>query len=318
MPLIWLVVILVISTLFWASVLYLTGIVLVRKTGLLILTKREVFEGASAAQFMAWRKIETTAVVLYMILWLSLFIGLLVTTVLNSLQIWYMYKGNHMAWQRIDQWTHPQRPWGDLASLLPFVWFSIGVIIERAARLFGEKVGIDWPGRVEEVHNMSPGPDIMGAIRAPFPTSVPRLEDLQRYEEPEERKTYLLAIDPGRYNCGLAVLDRDGQVAAKTYCKRERVGEVMSDLVSQYKPASLALGNGTDSSETAKIAEDLLPGKVALVPAKGAAFEARELAWRTRAPRRTPHWLPMILRPELIDLPAWAAVVIGRRFLGTK
>ena len=131
---------------------------------------------------------------------------------------------------------------------------------------------------------------------------------------PDQTKTYLLAIDPGRDKCGVAVLDSNGEVAAKSKCKRERFEEVVKKLMEEYKPSRAAVGDGTGSGEIIKLVEGLMPGKVTVVKEKGTTLEAREMAWKEKGSRGM-RWLPKIFWKDPEDLDAWAAVVIGRRNL---
>jgi RNase H-fold protein (predicted Holliday junction resolvase) len=197
-----------------------------------------------------------------------------------------------------------------------FVLVLMADLYERAAKRFGDKVGIDWPGKLEEAYNLDPLPEEFRqkVLRRRYPIFAPKIEEVERHKMPDNWKTYLLAIDPGRDKCGIALLTDAGEIAAKSICKRDRFEDVVKELMGEYKPSRVAVGDGTGSSEIIKILEGMVGEKVAVVKEKGTTLEARELAWREQPPKGY-RWLPKIFWPDPADLDAWAAVVIGRRFL---
>jgi hypothetical protein len=126
---------------------------------------------------------------------------------------------------------------------------------------------------------------------------------------------YILAIDPGRAKCGLAVLDYDGNVIQKMVLPVEETLTAIALFVQQYTLSQILIGDGTGSDAIVKQAEQLLPGHISTVREKGTTLEARELAWMENPPGGIWRFLPTIFWPAPRDLDAWAAVVIGRRAL---
>jgi RNase H-fold protein (predicted Holliday junction resolvase) len=126
--------------------------------------------------------------------------------------------------------------------------------------------------------------------------------------------TYLLAIDPGRDKCGLAVLTSDGGVVQKLTVKIDEVADKIARFIDAYDPISVCIGDGTGSGNIRKLISGLYKGTVSTVPERGTTLEARELAWKDSPPKGLWKLVPHIFWPTPPNLDAWAAVVIGRRF----
>jgi RNase H-fold protein (predicted Holliday junction resolvase) len=311
-------VMLAIEILFYVSVFYNTGWYLFRKIKIFRLTNEEMFIDATSEEFISWKKLERIALILYTLIWALFIIGVLIGMAYWVLDLIFLYHRDIEAHERLSQYNYLGGNYVQFVSFCGMLIVLVAVFFERAATLFGEKVGIDWPGRVEEVHDITPAPDLAEEMSKGMPTFGPKKEELIIIETPIQDKTYLLAIDPGLSKCGLAVLDSDGQIAARAWCKRNRLEHFMKDFVDQYKPSKIALGDGTGSAEIVKLAENQLPGKVNLVKEKGTTYEARELFISESSQRGFSMWLIKKLRGNPVDLNAWAAVVIGRRFIGVK
>jgi RNase H-fold protein (predicted Holliday junction resolvase) len=131
-------------------------------------------------------------------------------------------------------------------------------------------------------------------------------------------ESYLLAVDPGRQKCGLAVLGPDGRIVVKMIAPRGLLIQTISDLLNRLQPDRIAVGDGTGSAEIVDIAEKLAPGRVSMIPERNTTLEARDLAWHEKPPGGLWRCLPRLFWPSPRDLDAWAAVVIGRRALAAR
>src|SRR5258708_387777 len=58
----------------------------------------------------------------------------------------------------------------------------------------------------------------------------------------------LIAIDPGRSKCGIAVVDRCGGVRERLISPTESLVPTVRDLIARFRPVRLVLGNGTGSA----------------------------------------------------------------------
>jgi RNase H-fold protein (predicted Holliday junction resolvase) len=133
---------------------------------------------------------------------------------------------------------------------------------------------------------------------------------------PDARGEYLLAVDPGRDKCGLAVLNISGDVVGKAIADRDELDDAVRGLIDEFNPVRIAVGDGTGSLEVREALGKISDLEITVVSERDTTLEARELAWRERPPRGLWRFLPKIFWPTPTELDAWAAVVIGRRALG--
>lgn len=135
----------------------------------------------------------------------------------------------------------------------------------------------------------------------------------------------LLAIDPGRQKCGIAVvefrdaIDRDGTILFRAIEAADSLRERLHPIVEEFAPGEIALGNSTASPDLLRDLPLLFPHiAVVSVGEAHSTLEARALYWRVHAPRGWRRLVPLSLQtpPEAID--DFAAVVIARRRFGIK
>lgn len=123
----------------------------------------------------------------------------------------------------------------------------------------------------------------------------------------------VLAIDPGRDKCGVAVLSPAGALLFRQVVPTTQLENVVSTLVEKHAP-TIIMGNGTTSA-AAKERVEALGGAVTLVDeyrttdaAKSAYWEAYPLhGWRRLVPRG------LLVPPVPVD--DFAAVILAQRFL---
>ena len=128
-------------------------------------------------------------------------------------------------------------------------------------------------------------------------------------------KKYILAIDPGRDKCGLAVLDLSGEITEKKISPVGGMKESVREIVEKYQPSRIALGDGTGSEVIREIVVAVSDAEIVLIKEKDTTLQARELAWRDCPVCGLWKIMPKLFWPTPTDIDAWAAVVIGRRAL---
>ena len=122
----------------------------------------------------------------------------------------------------------------------------------------------------------------------------------------------VLAIDPGREKCGVAVLASDGGVLVQRVVMTAELDATVGTLIRAYEP-NVIMGNGTTSADAKKRVEALgVP--VTLVDeyrttdaAKCAYWKAHPRGWRRLVPRG------MLVPPVPVD--DFVAVILAQRFL---
>lgn len=125
----------------------------------------------------------------------------------------------------------------------------------------------------------------------------------------------VLAIDPGREKCGVAVVSLDAVHFQKVVGRGGFLAEVES-LVKQYGVRHIILGDGTGSREFYEEIKASFPlFAVSIVDEHLTTEEARKTYWQEQKPRGWRRFLPTTMQvpPEPYD--DYVAVILARRFL---
>lgn len=126
----------------------------------------------------------------------------------------------------------------------------------------------------------------------------------------------VLAVDPGREKCGLAVLDAAGQVLVREAVARGQVVARAAELAACLAAPRVVVGEGTGGEQ---VASELRQRglTVSLFPETNTTLRARELYFLDNPPRGWRRLVPrgMLLPPGPVD--DYAAVLIGQEFLAS-
>ncbi|BAS28879.1 RuvC family protein [Limnochorda pilosa] len=125
----------------------------------------------------------------------------------------------------------------------------------------------------------------------------------------------ILAMDPGRVKCGLAVVSMGGEVLARRVVPSEDALEQVRAWSRHYQPARLILGNATGARAwraALEAAEGLPP--VVLVDERRSSEEGRRryVEAHRRGWRR---WLPSGLQTPAEPYDDLVAVILAERYL---
>lgn len=126
----------------------------------------------------------------------------------------------------------------------------------------------------------------------------------------------IIAVDPGRDKCGLAVVTEDGRVRLLRIVDRPDLPAVVADLVSRDAPAALLVGDGTGSADVVAALEALaLPVAPRLVSERDTTLRARGRYFEDNPPRGWRALIPrgLLLPPRAVD--DYAALVIAEDWL---
>lgn len=123
----------------------------------------------------------------------------------------------------------------------------------------------------------------------------------------------VLAIDPGREKCGVAVLASDGEVLVQRVVTTAGLDAAVGALIRAYEP-NVIMGNGTTSADAKKRVEALgVP--VTLVDEYRTTDAAKCAYWKAHPPRGWRRLMPrgMLVPPVPVD--DFVAVILAQRFL---
>ena len=129
----------------------------------------------------------------------------------------------------------------------------------------------------------------------------------------------IIAVDPGRDKCGIAVLAMDGHVLYQAVIKTECLLEKIGELLRIHGADTLVMGNGTTSKTAGQgIAESYPELTLEVVDEYYTTQLARKEYWQARPPKGWRRLLPVSMQvpPESVD--DFVAVILARRFLSVK
>lgn len=123
----------------------------------------------------------------------------------------------------------------------------------------------------------------------------------------------VLAIDPGREKCGVAVLASDGRVLVQRVVTTAELDAAVGALIRAYEP-NVIMGNGTTSADAKKRVE-ALGVSVNLVDEYRTTDAAKCAYWEAHPPRGWRRLMPrgMLVPPVPVD--DFVAVILAQRFL---
>ena len=123
----------------------------------------------------------------------------------------------------------------------------------------------------------------------------------------------ILAIDPGREKCGVAVLASDGRVLVQRVVMTAALDAAVGALIRAYEP-NVIMGNGTTSADAKKRVE-ALGVSVTLVDEYRTTDAAKCAYWEAHPPRGWRRLMPrgMLVPPVPVD--DFVAVILAQRFL---
>ena len=123
----------------------------------------------------------------------------------------------------------------------------------------------------------------------------------------------VLAIDPGRDKCGVAVLSPAGAILFRQVVPTAQLENVVNTLVEKHAP-TIIMGNGTTSA-AAKERVETLGGAVTLVDEYRTTDAAKAAYWEAYPPRGWRWLVPRGLLVPPVPVDDFAAVILAQRFL---
>ena len=130
---------------------------------------------------------------------------------------------------------------------------------------------------------------------------------------------YIIAIDPGREKCGLAVVESNEDAVLQRVVETTELVSCVRQLAEQYATLTVILGDGTahKQAETelrgVQVGDKLL--NVELIDEKHSTEEARHLYWKYNPPKGLKRLIPVSMQvpPEPVD--GYVAIILAHRYL---
>ena len=127
----------------------------------------------------------------------------------------------------------------------------------------------------------------------------------------------IIAIDPGREKCGIAVVHQQNGVLYRAVVPLELLLKEISRLIRTYAAALIVLGDGTAHRHIKTLLESSLtdtPVAIILVDERHSTDEARRRYWRDNPPQGLRRLIPLGLQTPPGPIDDYVAVILAERY----
>lgn len=134
----------------------------------------------------------------------------------------------------------------------------------------------------------------------------------------DEAERVVLAIDPGRGKCGLAVVRASGGVPEQAVVPRGEFLHTVLGMVARYQPVAVVIGNRTGSAECRRELEPVVTAPIVPVEEDQTTLRAQARYFLDHPPRGWRRLVPrgLVSPPRPID--DYAAVLLGEEYWKTR
>jgi hypothetical protein len=126
----------------------------------------------------------------------------------------------------------------------------------------------------------------------------------------------LLAIDPGRDKCGVAVVDGSAVLLHHEVVATAALRAALDRLVKQFSPQRILLGDGTASRLVQPLVAEASAAPLEIVNERHTTERGREAYWRHNPPRGLRRLLPLGLQVPPVPYDDYAAYCMALDHLG--
>lgn len=128
----------------------------------------------------------------------------------------------------------------------------------------------------------------------------------------------VLAVDPGREKCGIAVVSDEG-LLAKEVVPRVSIADRVAELAAAQNPGEIIVGNGTGGAELASELEELGLGiPLQLVDETRSSERARSRFFEDNPPRGFRKLIPRGLLTPSRPYDDYVAQILAEDYLGIR
>jgi len=128
----------------------------------------------------------------------------------------------------------------------------------------------------------------------------------------------LLAIDPGRDKCGVAVVRSDGEVLHKAVVPTGDIGAVAERLVDAYHVGRLIIGDRTAAAQVCRALGRRVRVEAVMVDEHRSSEQGRRRYFQENPPRGWRRLLPLGLQTPPRSYDDHVAVVLAERYLALQ
>jgi RNase H-fold protein (predicted Holliday junction resolvase) len=129
----------------------------------------------------------------------------------------------------------------------------------------------------------------------------------------------VIAIDPGREKCGVAVVHKTRGLLHKEIVPTSGLVAKVAVLLSEFQPNAVILGNRTSSQTARQQLNDLLTSanedrKLVLVDEHRSTDEARTRYWQENPPQGWKRLIPVTMQVPSVPVDDYVAVILAERY----
>ncbi len=125
----------------------------------------------------------------------------------------------------------------------------------------------------------------------------------------------VMAVDPGRTKCGIAVVDSAGVVLYRGIVPTVAMRGAILDVCAQFAPTTILLGNGTGAASIFALVDEVgLAVPLLRVDERFSSEQARTLYIQDHPARGWRKMIPSSLRFPEAAYDAYVAVLLARRW----
>ncbi len=143
-------------------------------------------------------------------------------------------------------------------------------------------------------------------------------EECEGREAMDQKKQFILAVDPGRIKCGLAIISRD-EVLLREVVAREKICTRIGEVLPNQGP--IVVGDRTGSEDFIIELKEVLPElnqRIITVDEHLSSVEAKNLYWRDHPPRGWRRLIPTSLQTPPVAIDDYVAVILAKRYQNGK
>lgn len=130
--------------------------------------------------------------------------------------------------------------------------------------------------------------------------------------------TVVIAVDPGREKCGIAVVSKEKGLIEKHVIDTSSLARVAEELSAKHAEVIIVLGDGTAHHEARNTLEKIIvnsrPLHVALINEKHSTEEARSRYWQDNPPKGLWRFFPVTMQVPPTPIDDYVAVILAERY----
>ena len=132
----------------------------------------------------------------------------------------------------------------------------------------------------------------------------------------------IIAIDPGREKCGIAVVHKEQGRLMKGVIQTHELASKINEIIAKYPIRELVIGDGTSSREAIGTLEEIKINnqslKIILIDEKHSTDEARRRYWAENPPRGLKRLIPVTMQVPPNPVDDYVAVILAERYFSCQ